>query len=111
MLNMLTWYLPSFYGDIRLESTGKQETKVTVYGLSPQEKVAVTALLREAEKQRVVGPCWNPSASRLLDLDSIKEQTLELKAPILKVQKLLAKHLKPNREQVSVVKFGGGKMQ
>ena len=108
---LMTWYLPSFYGDIRLESTGKQETKVTVYGLSPQEKLAMTALLREAEKQRVVGPCWNPSASRLLDLDSIAEQTLELKAPISKVQKLLQKQLKPNREQVSVVRFGGGKMQ
>jgi len=108
---LTTWYLPSFYGDIRLESTGKQETKVTVYGLSPQEKLAMTELLREAEKQRVVGPCWNPSASRLLDLDSIAEQTLELKAPISKVQKLLQKQLKPNREQVSVVRFGGGKMQ
>lgn len=108
---MLTWYLPSFYGDIRLESTGKQETKVTVYGLSPQEKVAMKALLLEAEKKRVVGPCWSPLASRLLDLDSIKEQTLQLKAPISKVQKLLQKHLKPNREQVSVVRFGNGKMQ
>ncbi len=111
MLTNLTWYLPSLYGDIRLESISKTTTKVTVFGLSPQEKVAVTALLREAEKQRVVGPCWNPKASRLLDLDSIREQTLELQAPISKVQKILTKELKPGRDQVSVVRFGQGKMQ
>jgi hypothetical protein len=108
---MLKWYLPSFYGDIRLESTGKESTKVTVFGLTNQEKVAMTALLLEAEKARVVGPCWNPKASRLLDLDSIQEQSLDLLAPISKVQKLLQKKLKPGRDQVSVVRFGGGKIQ
>ncbi len=108
---MLTWYLPSFYGDIRLEQTKKDQTKLTIVGLTPAEKLAVTVLLREAEKERVVGPCWNPKASRLLDLDSIREQSLELKAPISKVQKLLAKQLKPGRDQVNVVRFGAGKMQ
>jgi len=108
---MLTWYLPSFYGDIRLEQTKKDQTKLTIVGLTPAEKLAMTVLLREAEKERVVGPSWNPAASRLLDLDSIREQSLMLKAPISKVQKLLAKQLKPGRDQVTVVRFGAGKMQ
>ena len=108
---MLTWYLPSFYGDIRLEQTNKDQTKLTIVGLTPAEKLAVTVLLREAEKERVVGPCWNPAASRLLDLDSIREQSLTLKAPISKVQKVLQKQLKPGRDQVTVVRFGAGKMQ
>jgi hypothetical protein len=108
---MLTWYLPSFYGDIRLEQVQTNQTKVTIYGLTSAEKLAMMVLLREAEKDRVVGPCWNPLASRLLDLDSIKEQSLELKAPISKVQKILKNQLKPGRDQVSVVRFGGGKMQ
>lgn len=108
---MLTWYLPSFYGDIRLEQLKKDKTKVTIFGLTPAEKLAMTVLLREAEKERVVGPTWNALASRHLDLDSIREQSLELQAPISKVQKLLQKQLKPGRDQVSVVRFGGGKMQ
>jgi len=108
---MLTWYLPSLYGDIRLESLDKDKTKVTIYGLSPQEKVAMTALIKKAEHQPVVGKCWHPLASRHFDLDSIKEQSLELEAPISKVQKLLTQQLKPGREQVSVVRFGGGKIQ
>lgn len=107
---MLTWFLPSFYGDIRLEQMDKG-TKVTIFGLTPAEKLAMQVLLREAEKKRVVGPCWNPLASRHLDLHSLKEQTLELQAPISKVQKILKDQLKPGRDQVSVVRFGNGKMQ
>lgn len=108
---MLTWYLPSFYGDIRLEQINKTQTKLTIFGLTAAERLAMQALIREAEKDRVVGPCWNPIAGRLLDLGSIREQSLELNAPISKVQKLLQKQLKPGRDHVSVVRFGGGKMQ
>lgn len=108
---MLTWYLPSFYGDIRLEQIQKDQTKVTIYGLTAAERLAMQALIREAEKERLVGPCWNPVAGRLLDLHSIKEQSLALNAPISKVQKLLQKQLNPGRDHVSVVRFGGGKMQ
>lgn len=108
---MLTWYLPSLYGDIRLESLAKEKTKLTIFGLSAQEKVAMTALIREAEKDRVLNGPWLPAMSHLLDLDSTKEQTVELRAKISQVQKVLTKHLKPKREQVSVVKFGDGKMQ
>lgn len=108
---MLTWYLPSLYGDIRLESLSKEQTKVTIFGLSPQEKVAMTELLKKAEHQPVVGKSWHPLASRHLDLDSLKEQSLTLEASISKVQKLLTKKLKPGREQLSVVRFGGGKIQ
>lgn len=106
----MLWYLPSLYGDIRLESLEKERTKLTLFGLSPQEKVAVTALIREAEKERVLKGPWLPMMSHLLDLDSTKEQTVELRTSISKVQKVLAKHLKPSREMVSVVKFAGGKM-
>jgi len=107
---MLTWYLPSLHGDIRLESLGKEKTKLTLFGLSPQEKVAMTALIREAEKDRVLHGPWLPAMSHLLDLDSIKEQSVDLRAKISQVQKVLTKHLKPKREQVSVVRFASGKM-
>ncbi len=107
---MLTWYLPSLYGDIRLESLAKERTKLTIFGLSSQEKVAMTALIREAEKERVLSGPWSPALSHRFDLDSIKEQSAELNASISKVQKVLTKHLKPKREQISVVRFGDGKM-
>ena len=106
----MLWYLPSLYGDIRLESLAKEKTKLTLFGLSPQEKVAMRALILEAEKDRVLKGPWLPAMSHLLDLDSIREQTVELRTSISKVQKVLAKHLKPNREMVSVVKFADGKM-
>lgn len=46
-----------------------------------------------------------------LDLDSLKEQSLLLNAPIVDVQKVLEKPLKPMRKQVSVVRFAGGSIE
>lgn len=106
----MLWYLPSLYGDIRLEALEKERTKLTIFGLSPQEKVAMRALILEAEKERVLHGPWLPGMSRHLDLDSTKQQSVELTTRISKIQKILTRHLKPKREQVTVVKFESGKM-
>lgn len=109
---MLTWYLPSLYGDIRLESTTEGSTKVTIHGLSPQEKVAMRALLTRAVRSTPFSPAWaTPDMLEGFKLDRTTEQSLTLRATISQVQKVLSKPLKPNRKQVSIVRFSDGKIE
>lgn len=109
---MLTWYLPSLFGDIRLKSNSSNQTEVTICGLSPQEKIAVGVLLKRAVKGTVVQSPWATSeALSQLDLDRLGEQSFTLRASIVDVQKVLSKPLKPMRKQVSVVRFANGKIE
>lgn len=110
---MIRWYLPSLYGDIRLESQATGQTLVTIHGLSPTEQVAMTALLKKAAKPGPFKKAW-ASADALASLsltDTIREQKLSLSAPILDVSRVLAAALKPTRKQLSVVRFHGGKIE
>ena len=108
----LTWYLPTFYGDIQLKSLGRSATLVTFNGLTPQEKLALRALCERAVQKTLTKARWaEPSAVEKLSLDSGDAQYVELAGSILDVQKVLEKPLKPGRKQVSVVKFSGGKVE
>ncbi len=106
------WYLPSMYGDIRLERVSSDSTRLVVNGLSPTEKDAIRALAKKAAKP---GPLQKPWSSQsllsALDLDSPKEQVVTLAASISKVQEFLQKSLKPHRKQVSAVLFTNGRVE
>ena len=108
----LIWYLPSFYGDIRLERLSNGETKLVIVGLSSTEKIAVKALIKEAQRTGVTKRAWaSDSQLARLDLDSTKEQAVTLEAPISKVQKALEKPMKPNRSLLSVVRYKNGAIE
>ncbi len=112
MQQQFTWYLPSMYGDIKLNRVTSDVTKVTLSGLSPTEKMAVKALFEKAVK-----PGWNQKVwateetIREVDLGSFREQTVDMKAPMSKVQDFLQKQLKPHRKQISAVRFTNGKLE
>ncbi len=108
---MFQWFLPTFWGDIRLEAQGEDETRMVIQGLTEEEKVAVKALLLRAEGTALKNKWASEKAIQSLDLGSMKEQSLDLMAPIVDVQKVLAKALRPTRKKLSVVKFSGGKME
>ena len=110
---MVKWYLPTFYGDMRLESQGKDRTMLTLHGLTPEERVAAEKLFARATQEGVLKKQWaTPKEIAGIDLVSTsKEQKLLLHAPILDVQKILSKALKPKRAQLSVVKISGGVIQ
>jgi hypothetical protein len=107
-----TWYLPSVYGDIKLEKITDKSTRLTLVGLSPTEKEAVKALFARAVKPGAFKKAWtSETALREIHLDSLREQTVALDAPISQVQDFLQKKLKPHRKQVSVVRFASGRLE
>ena len=108
----LVWFLPSMYGDIKLDRLAESSTQLTLNGLSPTEKDAVQALFKRATKPGTLQTAW-ASKDRLsgVDLGSMKEQVITLDAPILKVQEFLQRKLKPHRKQISAVKFTNGRVE
>lgn len=108
---MFKWYIPSFYGDIRLESVTTKQTKVVFWALTPTERKAMEALLNHSVSR------WANWMTPALQENSLKklatqtEQSFELAAPISKVQKLLTKSMKPSRALLSAVRFSGGKIE
>jgi hypothetical protein len=110
---MIKWYLPTFYGDIRLESQAKERTMVTLHGLTPEERVAMEKLLTRAAESGITKSRWATDQEiNAIDLRRTSgEQKILLQASITSVHKVLAKALKPERKKLSVVKFSGGKIE
>lgn len=109
-MEKLRWYLPTFYGDIRLEAAKESGTTLIYEKLSPSEVEAMLSL-----RERAVRPKWGrkPWAS-LSDFPVPSEQgsgEIRLDAPIEDVQKLLSKALKPGRVLVTAVRFAGGAVE
>jgi len=106
------WFLPSMYGDITLEKVTDKATRLILVGLSPTEKEVVKALFQRATKPGALQSVWaTEEAVRSVDLGSFREQSLQLNAPISRVQDFLQKKLKPHRKQVSAVRFTSGRME
>lgn len=108
----LTWYLPSFYGDIRLERVSNGETRVVIVGLSSTEKAALRTLQAEATRSGLRKSPWaNAAALERLDLDALTEQAVVIGAPLSKVQRALEKPMKPGRDCLSVVRYKNGAIE
>ena len=52
------WYIPSVYGDIKLERLTDSSTRVNLVGVSPTEKEAVRALFKHALKPSMMAKPW-----------------------------------------------------
>ena len=123
-LEIPRWYIPSLYGDVRLEAdrTGEQESTVLyAQNLSPTEELAMEALRRRAlaEPTRIgslrIGrvPWASAEDFRPIADKSYRETEVRvrLRAPIAAVQKVLAKAMKPGRRVVSAVRFTDGRVE
>ncbi len=100
MFSPPTWYIPSFYGDVKLEATSETTCNLIKSDLTQQEKTALMALGAVARKKK-----WIDGE---LTLDSV---AIPFKAPIDKVSRQLAKLLKPGRTVISAVRFHDGTME
>lgn len=111
------WYLPSFYGDIRLEQKPEAKCIVTLEQLTKQEQQAVRELRKHALKSRFLGRPWATAESfpDIIDCDggyrSSAVHRIVLEAPIEQVQKVLSKALKPGQSLVSAVRFTSGRIE
>src|ERR1700743_3657013 len=89
---MVKWYLPTFYGDIRLESQDKERTLVVLHGLTPEEQHAAEKIFARALETSLIRKPWATERElRAIDLDTTaKEQRVVLMAPITDAHKVLA---------------------
>jgi hypothetical protein len=94
-----TWYLPSYFGDIRLDAQTDTSCVVITTELTPKEKAAIGKLEVMAKKKG-----WRDTSITL-------SGSSVLRAPIEKVAKTLSKLLKPDRTIISAVKFSDGTME
>jgi hypothetical protein len=101
------FFIPSFFGDIRIEPDGKKACILIMEQLSPAERKALDALMPIAFKKgwlaKGVGiTTWSSSD---------KYPNVRFTAPMAKVASVIAKAIKPGREIVSAIQFSNGKMQ
>ena len=128
-LEIPRWYIPSLYGDVRLEvdrtgmsaDGGPEATILYAQSLSPTEELAMEALRRRALAEPTrVGPLrigrvpWASAEDFRPIADKSYRETevrVRLRAPIAAVQKVLAKAMKPGRRVVSAVRFTDGRIE
>jgi len=99
-----TWYLPTFYGDIRL-TVKDSSTQIEWENLSPTERQALETLQRKA-----IGnwPTASPADTpyRITDKGDVL-----VSMPIAKVVNILARGMKWGRKLLTAVTFSGGKIE
>lgn len=110
----MRWFIPTFHGDIALERHG-DITLVKLEKLVPSEIAALEKLRARAFKDRWVreqeGVGYRESATAFPVPTADLETTIFLAADIGEVVKALSGDLKPDRKQLSVVRYANGKME
>jgi len=97
---MLRWLIPSFYGDIRFEATGKDSCVLSTEKLTPREEAVLRKLTKKAVKSG-----WIAADATLV------AAKVKIQAPATKIAQAVARLLKPKREIVSAICFAAGKMK
>lgn len=107
------WYLPTNYGDIRLESTATGDTKLMWWSLTAHEKQALENLRDYSSKGKLKR--WSDGGGQwegaVLEEASAAEHTVKLFAPISSVATKLTEFLHADRDVVHVVRIGNGKIE
>jgi hypothetical protein len=95
----MLWFLPSFHGDIRLKRLGDMSTELSWLKLTAKEIKALTELSEYAAKKG-----WTADK---IPLDG-ENKGIELRVPLVTLQKYIARRLKPERSLIDVVSFADG---
>ena len=98
-------YLPSWNGDMRLESDGDEGAKLTLIDPTPQERVVVGAFLRIAEKKH----WWDGKAPVAGEPYQGKELEIKLNAFLAKASNALISVARPKDRTLTAVKFSVNK--
>lgn len=100
-MTMITmpWYVPSFWGDIRLSAEG-EHTRVVADKLTEPEREALAFLSTHAQKK-----AWLDAGQTLGEGEAV------VRAPLERVAKVIAKCLKRDRKLVSAITFADGAIE
>ena len=112
-------YIPTFYGDVRLERVADKETRVIIAKATPLEQSALYGLVEHAVRKNWIGTPGNvieagtseKAADMARAVVAAGEGRMVLGASLDAVRKVIAKVLKPGRELITVVRFVDGKME
>ncbi len=99
-MDPITWYIPSFYGDLRLERSGTK-TMLSWEKVTPTERRVLQSLFAHA-----VTKGWAKETEH-----DLTKGSLTLSTELVKVQKFVVKALKPGRQTVDFVQFSDGKIE
>lgn len=98
----MIWYVPSFYGDIRVKrGKNDQTTRVEWENLTPGERKALEKLFLRGKTKG-----WTDRDPAFGGDEGFRVLGIDLKT----VQKMLVKELKPGRQVIDFVRFSDGKI-
>jgi hypothetical protein len=100
-MHIPVWYVPSFYGDIRIDADGPQGCIVVADKITPLEAKALEKLVKHGHKKGWIGDV----------ITEMGEGRHRVAAPVADVAKFIAKQVKATRTVVHAVRFSNGKMQ
>jgi hypothetical protein len=107
------WFVPTWFGDIRLHKEGKQ-TRVEIFKLTRRELEAVKALREHSLKKKGFRKPWAQASDwdampKAAFITGRKESnSVTLNTPIHTVQKFLTGQLQTGRDAISVMISKGG---
>src|SRR5277367_3424898 len=108
------WLIPSFHGDIKLESLKPGVTTLHAYELTAWEEKAMEVLRSRALSHGLFKAAWCTEESFQPLTNSLYRTrdgiTIELAAKINDVEKVLSKALRPERQLVKAMRFSDGKI-
>lgn len=112
--NPSVWLIPSFHGDIKLESLKPNVTTLHAYELTAWEEKAMETLRSKALSRGLFKSPWCTEESFKPLTNSLYRTrdgiTIELATSIGNVEKVLSKALRPERQLVKAMRFSDGKV-
>ncbi len=108
------WYFPTNFGDIRLEAAGAKKTKLIYFKLTPIEVQAMRKLREVSTGVRrrwATDDAWKNIQPRDFGTGEAEERLITLDGSIKAIGAFLKKQLRPDRETVTVIRIGDGKIE
>jgi hypothetical protein len=105
------FYIPSWNGDFRLESDGKERSRLVVHKPTPHEQKIVEEFLRQAEAKGWVSA--QDLSTQIGQGESPYRRTdgsVTISAPLPKTSKILLKLTRPKKQTLTAISFSDGKL-
>lgn len=106
-MEIQTWFVPTSYGDIRLKAKSKNLTQVEICKLTRSELRAVQALKDHSLSPGLFKTAWATNEEWMaivgaFEIGQSELHTIDLRAPIARVERVLTKELRRDRRVVTI---------
>lgn len=107
----MRWYIPTWNGDIRAESTDSG-TRLTIIDPTPRELMTLGRLEHQFREQgwwKGDAPLWNPSKDRRRKAS--KRQEIDLPASLADIAPMLIEGYKPGQQTLTAIVYRDGEIE